>query len=70
MNFEVSIVRTPCTLTATGVEAAYELYRKMCEVADLVGEECILVDLDNGEIVEDSWDYTGEIEEDDEDADG
>lgn len=42
----------------------------MCEVADLVGEECILVDLDNGEIVEDSWDYTGEIEEDDEDADG
>ncbi len=37
--------------TVSGCEAAYEVYRKACELAELVGKDCILIDAEAGEIL-------------------
>lgn len=41
-----------------GCEAAWEIYRKTCELADLLGEIAHLVDGETGEIIQssDDWD--------------
>ena len=41
-----------------GAEAAWEVYRKTCELADLLGEIANLVDSETGEVIEssDDWD--------------
>jgi hypothetical protein len=40
-----------------GCEAAWEVYRKTCELADLLGEVANLVDGETGEVIEssDNW---------------
>lgn len=35
----------------SGCEAAYEVYKKACEFAELVGMDCALVDAETGEII-------------------
>lgn len=35
----------------SGCEAAYEAYKKACEFAELVGVDCDLVDIENGEVI-------------------
>jgi len=37
----------------SGCEAAYEAYRKACELAELLGMDCALVDAETGEIIAD-----------------
>lgn len=42
----------------TGYEVAWEIYRKTCELADLLGENAYLIDGETSEIIEssDDWD--------------
>ena len=35
----------------SGCEAAYEVYKKACELAELVGKDCVLMDAETGEII-------------------
>jgi len=37
--------------TVSGCEFAYEIYRKACELAELVGKDCALVDAETGEVL-------------------
>lgn len=45
-------------LKVEGCEAAWEVYRKSCELADLLGEIAHLVDGETGEVIasSDDWD--------------
>lgn len=45
-------------LKVEGYEVAWEVYRKSCELADLLGEIAHLVDGETGEVIEssDDWD--------------
>lgn len=55
-----------------GVEFAWEIYRKACELADLLGEIAVLVDNETGEVIEssDDWDdYDEDYEPEDIDSD-
>lgn len=55
-----------------GAEIAWEVYRKTCELADLLGEVANLVDGETGEIIEssDDWDdYDKDYESADIDSD-
>ena len=40
-----------------GIEYAYEVYRKTCELADLLGDVANLVDGETGEVIESSDDW-------------
>ena len=40
-----------------GIEYAYEVYRKTCELADLLGDIANLVDGETGEVIESSDDW-------------
>ena len=49
-----------------GCEIAWEVYRKTCELADLLGEIANLVDGETGEVIEssDNWeDYEPDVDE-------
>ncbi len=35
----------------TGMEAAYEVYHKTCELAELIGQNCMLVTDEDGEVI-------------------
>lgn len=35
----------------TGIEAAHEAYYKTCELAELIGSNCILVTEEDGEVI-------------------
>ena len=35
----------------TGMEAAYEVYHKTCELAELIGSNCMLVTDEDGEVI-------------------
>ena len=35
----------------TGMEAAYEVYHKACELAELIGQNCMLVTGEDGEVI-------------------
>lgn len=35
----------------TGMEAAYEVYHKACELAELIGSNCMLVTEEDGEVI-------------------
>lgn len=35
----------------TGMEAAYEVYHKACELAELIGQSCMLVTDEDGEVI-------------------
>ena len=35
----------------TGMEAAYEIYHKTCELAELIGSNCMLVTDEDGEVI-------------------
>ena len=35
----------------SGCEAAYEAFKKACELAELVGKDCALVDNETGEVI-------------------
>ena len=35
----------------TGMEAAYEVYHKACELAALIGSNCMLVTDEDGEVI-------------------
>lgn len=37
--------------TVSGCEFAYEAYRKACELAELLGKDCALVDAETGEVL-------------------
>ena len=53
-------------------ESAYDIYRKTCELADLLGEIAHLVDGETGEVIEssDDWDdYDEDYEPADIDSD-
>ena len=55
-----------------GTEIAWEVYRKTCELADLLGEIANLVDGETGEVIEssDDWDdYDKDYEPADIDSD-
>lgn len=43
----------------SGVEFAWEVYRKTCELADMLGEITNLVDGETGEIIESSDGWSG-----------
>ena len=48
-----------------GSEIAWEVYRKTCELADLLGEVANLVDGETGEVIEssDEEDYEPDVDE-------
>lgn len=54
---------------AEGCEFAWEVYRKTCEVADLLSEVAHLVDGETGEIIQSSDDYDEDYEPADIDSD-
>lgn len=57
---------------AEGTEFAWEIYRKACELADLLDEIAVLVDNETGEVIEssDDWDdYDENYEPEDIDSD-
>ena len=35
----------------TGMEAAYEVYHKTCVLAELIGQNCMLVTDEDGEVI-------------------
>lgn len=35
----------------TGIEAAHEVYYKTCELAELIGQNCMLVTEEDGEVI-------------------
>lgn len=37
--------------TVSGCEIAYAVYRKACELAELVGKDCALIDGETGEVL-------------------
>lgn len=37
--------------TVSGCEFAWETYRKACELAEMVGKDCALVDAETGEVI-------------------
>ncbi len=37
-----------------GMESAYEVYHKACELAELTGDECMLVIEEDGEVIADT----------------
>lgn len=37
--------------TVSGCEFAYEVYRKTCELAELLGKDCALMDGETGEVI-------------------
>ena len=52
-----------------GDEFAWEVYRKTCELADLLGETASLVDGETGEVIESSDDWDKDYEPADIDSD-
>jgi len=37
--------------TISGCEAAYEAYKKACELAEMVGKDCAIFDTETGEVI-------------------
>ena len=50
MKFDIYFGTTPIAVIC-GMESAYEVYHKACELAELTGDECMLVAEENGEVI-------------------